>query len=85
MSVEPFEAHVPQRLLDDLGERLWRTRWPDRPPGASGETGIALGDIRDLVEYWRDGLDWRAAEARLSRLSQFRAGDRLSRRLRPMG
>jgi pimeloyl-ACP methyl ester carboxylesterase len=73
MSVEPFEAHVPQRLLDDLAERLRRTRWPDPPPGASGETGIALGDIRDLVEYWRDGFDWRAAETRLNRFSQFRA------------
>jgi pimeloyl-ACP methyl ester carboxylesterase len=72
-SVEPFEARVDQALLDDLGERLRRTRWPDRPPEPRGETGIALGDVRELVEYWRDGFDWRAAEARLNRFCHFRA------------
>jgi pimeloyl-ACP methyl ester carboxylesterase len=72
-SIEPFVAHVEQTLLDDLGERLRRTRWPDRPPGTRGETGIVLGDLRDLVDYWQSGFDWRAAEARLNRFSQFRA------------
>jgi pimeloyl-ACP methyl ester carboxylesterase len=72
-SVEAFEAHVEQALLDDLGERLRRTRWPDQPPETRGETGIVLGDLRDLVEYWKGGFEWRAAEARLNRFSQFRA------------
>ena len=72
-SVQPFEARVDQALVDDLGERLRRTRWPDRPPEPGGEIGIALGDVRELVEYWRDGFDWRVAEARLNRRSQFRA------------
>ena len=56
-SVEPFEARVEQGLLDDLGERLRCTRWPDRPPEPRGDIGIALGDLRDLVEYWRSGFD----------------------------
>lgn len=73
VSVEPFEARVEQALLHDLGERLRRTRWPGPPPGTMGETGVALGDLRDLVAYWRDGFDWRAAEERLNRFSQFRA------------
>jgi len=73
VSLEPFEAHVEQALLDDLSERLRRTRWPDRPPGTAGEAGIALGYLRELVEYWMCGFDWRAAEARLNRFAQFRA------------
>ncbi len=73
VSLEPFEARVAQALLDDLDARLDRTRWPDPPPGAAGETGIAPGDLRELVEYWRTGFDWRAAEARLNRFAQFRA------------
>ncbi len=72
MSLEPFEARVPQALLDDLGERLRRTRWPGPPPGPPGVTGIVQDDLRDLIEFWRDGFDWRAAEGRLNRYSQFR-------------
>jgi pimeloyl-ACP methyl ester carboxylesterase len=73
MRVERFEARVEQVLLDDLGERLRRTRWPDRPPQTSGETGIDPSELGDLVDYWRSGFDWRAAEERLNRCSQFRA------------
>ncbi len=75
--VEPFVARVEQAMLDDLDERLRRTRWtgppPGPPPGTTGETEVAQGDLRDLVAYWRDGFDWRAAEERLNRFSQFRA------------
>jgi pimeloyl-ACP methyl ester carboxylesterase len=72
-ALERFEARVEQPLLDDLAERLQRTRWPDPPPGAAEAAGIDLAELRDLVEYWRIGFDWRAAEERLNRLPQFRA------------
>ena len=31
--VQPFEVSIPQEDLDDLHERLVRTRWPDELPG----------------------------------------------------
>lgn len=66
-----FRLDVPQRELDDLGERLARVRWPDELPGVGWTYGIPLERMRSLVEYWRDGYDWRAAEARLNSWPQF--------------
>ncbi|MEU3064473.1 epoxide hydrolase family protein [Streptomyces subrutilus] len=66
-----FRLDVPQRELDDLGERLARVRWPDELPGVGWAYGIPLERMRPLVEYWRDGYDWRAAEARLNSWPQF--------------
>jgi hypothetical protein len=39
MSVRPFEVHVPRQTLDDLQDRLVRTRWPDRVEDAVGLPG----------------------------------------------
>ncbi len=67
----PFELHVPDAVLADLGERLARTRWPDEPPLAPWSTGASVEYLKQLVEYWRTGFDWRAQEAKLNRFRQF--------------
>ena len=33
--LRPFRVDVPEAVLDDLRERLARTRWPDQIPGSS--------------------------------------------------
>jgi microsomal epoxide hydrolase len=69
----PFVLHVPDSQLADLKERLARTRWPDEPPLEAWSTGTSLAYLKGLVEYWRAGFDWRAAEARLNAFPQFSA------------
>ncbi|MGV4983785.1 epoxide hydrolase family protein [Streptomyces sp. NRAIS4] len=69
--IEPFRLSVPQSDLDDLYDRLDRTRWPAELPGAGWEYGVPAGYLRELVRYWRHEYDWRAAEAELNRWPQF--------------
>jgi len=73
MRVEPFEVRIQQKVLDDLRDRLARTRWPDEVPGSGWEYGADLAFMRDLTGYWRDGFDWRAQEEKLNRFHHFRA------------
>lgn len=73
MSVEPFRADTPQPILDDLGERLARTRWPDQLAGGAWRLGTDLGFLQRLCEHWRTRFDWRAQEVRLNALPQVRA------------
>jgi len=68
----PFRIVVPNDVLDDLRERLARTRWPDEIPGSGWRHGSNLAFMRRLVEHWRDGFDWRAQEAKLNAFDQFR-------------
>ena len=65
--MRPFRVDVPDAVLDDLRDRLARTRWPDQIPGPAWEYGTDLAYLRDLCDYWRDGFDWRGAEQRLNR------------------
>jgi microsomal epoxide hydrolase len=68
--IVPFEVHVPQRDLDDLRERLARTRWLDEFPGAGWAYGTSRSYLQELCRYWRDGFDWRVCEARLNGFGQ---------------
>jgi pimeloyl-ACP methyl ester carboxylesterase len=71
MELTPFKIDVPDKVLDDLRERLRRTRWPDQIPGAEWDYGAELTAVQHLCEYWLDGYDWRAAEAALNTWPQF--------------
>lgn len=70
-TIRPFRVEVPDADLDDLRDRLARTRWPDELPGAGWRHGIPLGYLRELADYWRTTYDWRTHETRLNELPQF--------------
>jgi epoxide hydrolase len=70
-AIEEFRIDIPQAELDDLRERLARTRWPDQIPGSGWAYGITLDDVRELAEYWGGGYDWRVHERRLNGFAQF--------------
>jgi hypothetical protein len=65
--IEKFTVHVEEAALDDLKERLARTRWPDQMDGVGWDYGTELGAVRELCEYWRDKFDWRRIESELNR------------------
>lgn len=73
MSIQPFKVDVPQATLDDLHERLARTRWPDEVEGAGWDYGSNLQYMKELADYWQHNFDWRKQEARLNQFAQFRA------------
>ena len=67
----PFTLHVPDAAIDDLRERLARTRFPDQA-GEPWAYGSDVAYMQDLVRYWQHDFDWRAAEAQLNALPQFK-------------
>lgn len=70
---EPVADHSvtsPQEW-DDLRRRLRATRWPAAPAGIGWSLGTDPALLRDLVEYWADGFDWPAYEARTARFPRY--------------
>ncbi|HSB00527.1 MAG TPA: epoxide hydrolase, partial [Anaerolineales bacterium] len=71
--VRPFRIQIPQADLDDLYQRLDRTRWITVEKDAGWTYGIDLGYMKELVDHWRNTYDWRKQEAALNRFSHFKA------------
>ena len=69
--LRPFRLAVPDSVLEDLRKRLSRTRLPDEPPLEPWSTGTSVAYLKGLLDYWRDGFDWRAQEAKLNAFRQF--------------
>ncbi len=69
--IREFRIDIPQADLDDLADRLARTRWADELPGAGDDYGVPLARVRSLAERWQHGYDWRAWERRLNAYPQF--------------
>ena len=73
MNIQPFTINIPQATLDDLHERLARTRWPDEAEGSGWAYGISLAYMKEVADYWQHRYDWRTHEAALNRFAQFKA------------
>jgi epoxide hydrolase len=68
--IRPFRIEIPQAELDDLSDRLTRTRFPEEATAEGWVQGVPLSRMRELIDYWRDGYDWRRCEALLNGLGQ---------------
>jgi pimeloyl-ACP methyl ester carboxylesterase len=65
-----FRIDTPQPVLDDLAERLRRTRFPRQQGGADWQMGTPLAYARRLHDYWLSEFDWRRWEIRVNRFEQ---------------
>ena len=63
-TVSEHRIEVDEAELDDLRERLRRTRWPERETVDDWSQGIPLAYVRELCAYWARRLRLGAAPRR---------------------
>ena len=68
-TINPYPFAFPKAALDDLRERLKRTRWPEKETVDDWSQGAPLARMQALCDYWRTDYDWRSCEARLNALN----------------
>jgi epoxide hydrolase len=66
MPPRPFRIDVPDSVLEDLRDRITRTRWPDPLANVGWDYGANIAYIRELCDYWRTSYDWRKHEAAIN-------------------
>lgn len=71
VDVSRFTVAIPDEDLDDLDQRLRRTRFPHDFANDDWRYGYNGAYHRRLVEYWIEEYDWRDVERRMNEIPQF--------------
>ena len=69
----PFKIDVTQDKLNDLYDRLGKTRWPDEIPGSGWLYGTNLTYLKELCNYWQHEYNWRKQETYLNTFNHYKA------------
>ena len=70
--LRPFRVDMPDEAIADLRRRVAATRWPHKELVADRSQGVQLATMQALARYWATEYDWRACEAKLNALPQFK-------------
>ncbi|KAH6895401.1 Alpha/Beta hydrolase protein [Thelonectria olida] len=71
-NVQPFQINIPDNLIQSVKDRLATATFPDEVNFSDDwDYGATLSDVKRLANYWKDGFDWRAQEAKLNQVPQF--------------
>ena len=70
--IRPFTIEISDEVLEDLNDRLARSRLPDQISGTGWDYGTNRAYVEALLAYWQDGFDWRAQERRLNEFDHFK-------------
>jgi len=68
----PFSIQLPEARLQDIRDRVARFDWDDFPDAGGWSAGIGKATLQQIAAYWLEQFDWRAEEARLNALPQYR-------------
>ena len=71
METYPYEISISDQILDDLRERLEKTRWPEEELVKDWSQGVPLKYVREMCDYWLNQYNWRERETKLNQFDQF--------------
>jgi pimeloyl-ACP methyl ester carboxylesterase len=71
-AIRPFTIETPDAQLQALRDRIAATRWPHKELVEDRSQGVQSATIHKLADYWAADYDWRACEAKLNALPQFK-------------
>jgi pimeloyl-ACP methyl ester carboxylesterase len=70
--IRPVKIDTSEEALADMRRRVAGARQPTRELVADRSQGVQLATIQELARYWATDYDWRACEAKLNALPQFK-------------
>jgi pimeloyl-ACP methyl ester carboxylesterase len=73
VTIEPFSPPCSTDAVEDLRNRLRRTRWPDAVSDSGWDYGIDPDFLRGICDHWAERFDWSEQVRRFSAFPHFKA------------
>ena len=71
MNIQEFHINFDESRFADLRKRIAATRWPKGASFNGWQHGTPIDALREIMEYWSNGYDWKAKEAELNKYPQY--------------
>jgi pimeloyl-ACP methyl ester carboxylesterase len=71
-NLESFKIEVPQETVDDLNDRLAKTRWTDEIENSDWQYGTNKTHLKELCDYWQNSFDWKKRQEYLNSFPQYK-------------
>ncbi|XP_013383748.1 epoxide hydrolase 1 [Lingula anatina] len=71
-TLKGIKIMVSDVILDDLKQRLSKTRYFDGLEGANFRYGFNVDYMKEVVKYWREEYDWRKTEQKLNEYQHYK-------------
>jgi epoxide hydrolase len=69
--MKQFKIQISRDEINDLNERLTKTRWPGETINEGWKKGAPTDYLKRLVDYWLHKFDWKKQEVMLNQYPQF--------------
>jgi epoxide hydrolase len=70
-AMRQFKIQISEHEINDLNERLSKTRWPGETINEGWKKGAPADYLKKLVDYWLQEFSWKKQEALLNQYPQF--------------
>ena len=70
--IAPFRIDIPAEEIEDLQDRLRRTRWPEPQTVDDWSQGVPLDYAQELCRYWAESYEWKLRQERLNSFDQYK-------------
>ncbi|KQC30711.1 epoxide hydrolase family protein [Flagellimonas eckloniae] len=64
--IKEFKINIPQPKIDDLKERIKKTRWLDETENSDWKLGTEINYLKELSDYWESEFNWRKIEDKIN-------------------
>ena len=71
MNIQEFHINFDESRFADLRKRIAATRWPKGASFNGWQHGTTINVLREIMEYWSNGYDWKKKEAELNKYPQY--------------
>ena len=69
--IESFSIKIPEEAIEDLKQRLSRTRWTDEILNSEWKYGASLSYVKEITNYWLNSFDWRNTENEINQYPNY--------------
>ena len=70
--IKPFKINIPDAIINDLQERLSKSRKPDQLKNTTWEYGTNKKDLESLLYHWKENYKWKERETFLNSFPQYK-------------